>query len=269
MVEQPHYERLETSGGQRRRLRVLATLLLATARCGCKATPYGSQDAERVQVTVGHQIVLIGLKAFEVTRRSGTGAARKTAVKHHRRCEMGPRDDGRPSERLWEDGEHPLEHRLREIATEVIVAGEQQYRNGCLRTFRWRVERKAQLAEEIRQRRTEAERRERERQAALERKRVERLLGAAASLQRAREIRRYVDEVCRLNAAMVDPLPAGPIRNSRTPSDATCSPCSATAEILAPIRLPGTPPTSPRLRRCAGSTPNTSTSTSWKQRWWT
>jgi hypothetical protein len=27
--------------------------------------------------------------------------------------------------------------------------------------------------------------------------------------------------------------------------------------------------TSPRRRRCAGSTPSTSTSTSWMQRWWT
>ena len=61
--------------------------------------------------------------------------------------------------------------------------------------------------------------------------------------------------------------PPAPIRSSRRPSSATCSPCSATAATSAQARPPGTPPRSPPRRRCAGSTRSTSTPASSKPRW--
>lgn len=59
--------------------------------------------------------------------------------------------------------------------------------------------------------RAEAVRKEKERQERLERERVDRLLGEAASLARAQEIRRYVGEVREANAASTDPMPVDEI----------------------------------------------------------
>lgn len=59
----------------------------------------------------------------------------------------------------------------------------------------WLVERKAKLIQKIREREEEAKRQERERQIQLEKARVDRLLGDAASLRQAADIRAYVEEV--------------------------------------------------------------------------
>lgn len=84
---------------------------------------------------------------------------------------------------------------MADIAVEVVVCGELQYSEGCVRSHEWRIERKAQLKEEARKRKVEAERKERERLARLERERVDRLLGEARSLRQANDIRNYVDAV--------------------------------------------------------------------------
>ena len=74
------------------------------------------------------------------------------------------------------------------------------------RAYQHRVERKAQLEEEARRRVAQAEKAERARLAELERNRVERLLGEAAGLEKARTIRRYVAEVTAGNATMAAPM---------------------------------------------------------------
>lgn len=67
-----------------------------------------------------------------------------------------------------------------------------KYRQGCLRAFEWRVKRKADLEEELRERERQGEREARERQAKREQARVDRLLDEPASLRRAADIRAYV-----------------------------------------------------------------------------
>jgi hypothetical protein len=61
--------------------------------------------------------------------------------------------------------------------------------------YQWRVQRKAQLEEEERKRKLEAERAQRERQKRIEQERINRLLSDAASFQQAREIREYVEAI--------------------------------------------------------------------------
>ena len=96
----------------------------------------------------------------------------------------------------WEDTtETKLEKHLDEILVALIVCGERQYREGVQRHYEWRVERKAELIEEIRVRKEEAERQERERLIQLEKARVDRLLADAASLRKAGDIRAYVEGV--------------------------------------------------------------------------
>ena len=96
----------------------------------------------------------------------------------------------------WQDGEEGLlEHRLAEIATEIVVAAELRYREGCHQAFEWRVKREAGLEEELRRQELERQRKEREHQEKLAQARIDRLLDEAASLRRGSDIRAYVDAV--------------------------------------------------------------------------
>jgi len=57
---------------------------------------------------------------------------------------------------------------MTEIAIEAVLAAESQYRESAIRQYQWRIERKARLEEEERQRQIQAERAERERQKRIE-----------------------------------------------------------------------------------------------------
>jgi hypothetical protein len=84
---------------------------------------------------------------------------------------------------------------MTEIAVQVILTAELQYREGSVRSYQWRVQRKAELEEEERERKRQAERAERERQKRQEQARVDRLLKSAGAFQQAREIRKYVEAI--------------------------------------------------------------------------
>src|SRR5262249_56424323 len=96
----------------------------------------------------------------------------------------------------WQDDEQgKVETRITEIAIQVIVTAELQYREGTVRSYEWRVERKAELEEEERERKRQAERAERERRKKLEQARIDRLLRGAAAFQQAGVIREYVKTI--------------------------------------------------------------------------
>jgi hypothetical protein len=52
---------------------------------------------------------------------------------------------------------------MTEIAVQIILTAEVQYREGTVRSYEWRVQRKAEMEEEERERKRQAERAERER----------------------------------------------------------------------------------------------------------
>jgi hypothetical protein len=96
----------------------------------------------------------------------------------------------------WQDDEQgKLETRVTEIAVQIILTAELQYREGTVRSYEWRVQRKAELEEEERERKRQAERAERERQKRLEQARIDRLLKSAAAFQQAGAIRKYVEAI--------------------------------------------------------------------------
>ena len=78
---------------------------------------------------------------------------------------------------------------------QVVLTAEIQYRDGALRKYEWRVQRKAELEEQERRRKLEAERAEKERQRRIEEGRVNRLLRDAAAFQQAGTIRQYVEAI--------------------------------------------------------------------------
>lgn len=130
----------------------------------------------------------------------------------------------------WEDQEKTkLESHLTDIVVELIVSGERQYRENQQRHYEWMVERKANLIENIRKRKEEAERQERERQAALEKARVDRLLGDAAAYRQATDIRTFIADV----AARFE---AGEISVAQVELDAWRDWALAQAERIDPVR---------------------------------
>jgi hypothetical protein len=177
---------------ERRRLRVLNALAMTLGRCGC-AVDMRDRDGRELGVRVGHQHV--GVLLDRITAKGGRKPA-KEGEPERLRCQIEFRtreDEECPS---WEDSEAGgLETQLAVIATEILTTGERQLRALVQHVYDWRIERKRDLEERLRQAQLEQERKERERKAALQRARVDRLLSEAEGLRRARDIRSYVAEV--------------------------------------------------------------------------
>jgi hypothetical protein len=88
-----------------------------------------------------------------------------------------------------------LKRKMTEVAVEIVLTAEIRYRERAIPQYQWRVERKAELEEEERQRKLESERAEKERQKRIEQARIDRLLRDAAAFQQAGEIRKYVNAI--------------------------------------------------------------------------
>lgn len=181
---------------EQRRLRLLNVLFLALASCGGKPEVRGD-DAREITVIVHQTAISLELDRPKSGKRgSSQGNNPKPGKSEPLRFAIVSRYEREQEQSAWQDGEEgPLERHLSEIAAEIVVAAEQSYRQGCVRNFEWRVKRKAELEEELRARQRERERQELERRAKLEQARIDRLVGEAASLRRAADIRAYVAAV--------------------------------------------------------------------------
>jgi hypothetical protein len=101
----------------------------------------------------------------------------------------------------WQDDDvQKLEARMTDIAIQLVLTAEIKYRENALHGYQWRIQRKAELEEEQRKRKLEAERAEKERRKWIEQRRVSRLIRDAAAFQQAGEIRKYVDTIRRMLA---------------------------------------------------------------------
>jgi hypothetical protein len=114
---------------------------------------------------------------------------------------------GREARRAWQDNQSDrLEKHLREIAIELIVAGEQQYRDGLIRHREWLIQRKNDLEERERQRQIEEERKRREREAQLQQQRIDHLLSLAEAMDKATRIRGFVARIQQANETAPEPM---------------------------------------------------------------
>lgn len=196
---------------ERRRLRFMSTLFCALSRCGCRIDGK-APEGRLFTILVGHQYVRVAFPVEEVrTRKSARSGADPGAEKRLGFVLDVAHDGSGKGAHSWNDETAPLESQVQDIVVQLIVHAEAEYRDDVLRGHRARKERKARLEEAVRVAQAEAVRKEKERQERLERERVDRLLGEAASLARAQEIRRYVGEVKKANAASADPMPVDEI----------------------------------------------------------
>jgi hypothetical protein len=177
---------------ERRRLRVLNAIFVATARAGAKCWTRG-REAREIGITVGRQHVYLKLDA--VTRQQRKSPELKNNPDWLKVAILN--GYGTDSERIsWSDDEaEKIEDKLAAIATEIFVAAENQYRESCIYQYEWRAERRAQLIEEENKKKLEAERLERERKIKAEKDRIDRLLNEANLFRQAKDIRDYVSSV--------------------------------------------------------------------------
>jgi len=181
---------------ERRRLRILNRLFLAAGKMHGRPRISG-REARSIYVAFHQQGVSIILDRPRKSYRGefipstppveGETKLFLSILRHH------SNDDARFT---WQDDEHSrLESHMTEIALELILAAEVQYREHAIHQHEWRIRRKAELEEEAIRRKLEAERAERERQRRLEQARVDRLLKDAKAFQQAGEIRKYVEAI--------------------------------------------------------------------------
>jgi len=179
----------------RRRLRILNALFNAVARAGGKGRMSVDRTDSDTIAVVHEQHVVISLNPIPGRRRM-SDAEPKAKRKQTLRLAIlrGNRTGG---ERVgWQDDETPLENRIAEVAVEVVVTAEVQYREHCMRLYEWRIQRKAELEAEQRRREAEAERKRQEHEAALAKARIDRLLSQAQAMRDAQAIRVYVRAAC-------------------------------------------------------------------------
>ena len=177
---------------EKRRLRILSGLFRAVGKCGAKSGL--NKEAREISVKVGDQHVQVTLELIE---KSGRSKAKQTKPRDRLRLTVGGTWRSKnEDQRVWEDsGEHKLESMLRDIAEEVILAGERQYREGKEHHYEWLIERKRDLEEKERERIETEKRLERERLERIRQERIQRLLDEASAHRQACDIRMYIDQV--------------------------------------------------------------------------
>src|SRR6185312_10093315 len=122
-------------------------------------------------------------------------AKTKKEEKKERLClAFGMARDRARANKFWEDNdERSLEDQLTDIVVEMLVSAEVSYRNSLVRNREWIIERKAAAEAELKRRKEEAERKARELQEKSARDRIAHLLAQARALDRADQIRAYVE----------------------------------------------------------------------------
>lgn len=184
---------------EKRRLRILQGLFYGLSRLDCSATVQGS-DARTVHVTVGHQHVQIAVDKVPARPRPKD-------EKEVERLKFSIAGRGRDGERIaWRDtDELKLETQLSTIATEIVVAGELQYREHQVWLYEDAIRRREQLRQDAIKRKLEQEKAERERLEKLEAARLKRLTDSAENYQRSQTIRAFVATIVSTSNGAADP----------------------------------------------------------------
>lgn len=180
---------------ERRRLRVLNAVVLAVGMMSGKPS-ISDHEGRSIHLTFHQRHIAIQLDRLKRARHRGNAADSADADETKLSLSILQSPGSENIRMAWQDDEQgKLETRVTEIAVEIILNAELQYREGAVRSYEWRVQRKAELEEESRERKRQAERAERERQKRLEQARIDRLLKSAAAFQQAGAIRKYVEAI--------------------------------------------------------------------------
>ena len=193
---------------ERRRLRILNSLFFAVAKMNGKSSVHG-REAREIRVSFFQQHLSLSLDRPKRSRGRSGFSTSDSESRDMKLCLSILKGCGsEQSIVMWQDeDDQKLESRMTDIAIQVILTAEIEYRDGALRQYQWRVQRKAELEEEERKRKLEAERAEKERLKRIEQGRVDRLLRDAAAFHQAGTIRKYVEAIRLAQALESSSLP--------------------------------------------------------------
>ncbi|MBW9334616.1 hypothetical protein FEE59_13960 [Herbaspirillum sp. RU 5E] len=184
----------------RRRLLILNMLLMGLHDCGAR-NPTSREDAGEWRIQVGR--VLLPFKFGTIDGKPMPyviEGKEKESAPEDLRLSITCRHDvpGHPMEWLDQPGS-PLEHHIKEMIADFLVAGEWMYRAQEIGRYQRMVARKKYLQESAQREQQAAIQQEERRLANLEKERRQRLFEDAAKWRKAEELRAYV------NAALAVP----------------------------------------------------------------
>jgi hypothetical protein len=180
---------------ERRRLRILNSLFLAVARMNGKPCIYG-REAREIGISFFQQHLRLTLDKPKGSNRHAQVNTVTQSSETRLSLSILQGYGSETALAFWQDEDaQKLETQMVDMAVQIVLTAEIQYRESALRQHAWRVQRKAELEEEQRKRKLAAERAEKERQKRMEQARVDRLLRDASAFHQAGEIRKYVEAI--------------------------------------------------------------------------
>jgi len=178
---------------EKRRLRVINALFLALQRAGAKPSMSGKEGRD-LGVLVGSQHISLTLDRLGAQRDY-----RSYTIRNDRASDVLQLGIPRGSNEnnfylMWKDEPgNPLEKQLTVAVTELIVEGERDYREGAIRQYKWLLERRQALREEIKRKQEAIQRANEELRIQREKERVRGLLRQALEFRKANDIRAFVE----------------------------------------------------------------------------
>lgn len=180
---------------QRRRIRIMNSIFIATQRLGGQAwiatSPYEDNDRD-ASLRLGDSILKIRVEELAATKSS-----RHKVDKLSKRLRLSilSISDEACVQKLWHDEQRSrIESSLNQIMTELLVAAELLYRGNQLRRYQYVLERRAKLEEEERQRILLEQKEAQEWFESRKQESLKRLLDQATALAEAETIRRFVSK---------------------------------------------------------------------------
>jgi hypothetical protein len=186
---------------EQRRLRILNSLFFAIQKMN--GDPWISFYKWRLNIGIGFgsrhhhpniRLALVQLEQSNRRVRSVLAQSRSSGTKLALSILCGPNFE---AERMtWQDDdEAEIETRMTEIAIEVILTAEIQYREVMNERYQLTVQRRIEIEEKLRQRKLAREHAEKKRLRKIERARISRLLRDAGAFKQANRIRNYVEAI--------------------------------------------------------------------------
>ena len=195
-LDNPH---LDTPFEQRR-LRILNSLFFAMQKMN--GYPWISfREGRYIDIgfcsCIHHPSIHLTLEPQrQSNRRSRFAVAQSGSSETKLALSIRCRSDFETDRMTWQDdNEGEIETHMTEIAVEVILTAEIQYREVMNERYQLTVQRRLEIEEKLRQRKIARERAEKKRLRKIERARISRLLRDAEAFQQANNIRNYVETI--------------------------------------------------------------------------
>lgn len=189
---------------ERRRLRFLNGLFLAFEQVRARPSLRGS-EARELCVHMGDITLEFQLDAPDKIRLERRSRSSNSQTPDALCLAIADRRTTLDLVKQWQDEEgRPLEKQLTEIVVGMAVAGEQLHRQWLIEMAEWERRHQEEEQKEAQRRKEEAEKRKRERLAAIEKAKIDGLIGDATNWRDASNIRAYVEAVQKARAGHCD-----------------------------------------------------------------